>query len=161
MARNNINNALNKYVNKKVNEVKKEFKKTIRYVNKELAIEASRMYDTFIDQYYSYKTKSYIRHGETRPGTGVGINLYRANNILSSVGRDSFVIDISSKDMESKNYKKDGPEFVLNNVIEGYRGVPGYWLREWVGSYEGKYFSYTGTIDKAFKYFNEYVLKKN
>lgn len=158
MANNNINNVLNKYVNKKVKEVKKEFKKVVVSVNKELAKEASRMYDSFIDQYYSYKTRSYIRHGETKPGTGVGINLYRANNILENTQRDSFIISINSNDMESKNYKKNTAEFVLDNVIAGYRGVPGYWFKEWIGTYEGKYFSYTGTIDKAFKYFNEYVV---
>jgi len=151
----NINKSLNKYVNKKVKEVRKEFRKTIRDVNKELVKEASRMYDTFIDQYYSYKTKSYIRHGETRPGTGVGINLYRANDIRA-INNRSFILDINSHDMEG--YKKDSSEFVLNNVLEGYRGIPGYWLQEWVGTYEGKYFSYTGTIRKAFEYFNEYVV---
>ena len=157
MATNNINKALNKYVDKKVKEVKKEFKKTVKSVNKELVNEASRMYDAFIDQYYLYKTKSYIRHGETRPGTGVGINLYRANDIRVINGK-SFILDINSRDMEYKNYKKDTPNFVLDNVLEGYRGVPGYWLQEWVGTYKGKYFSYTGTINKAFKYFNEYVV---
>ena len=158
MAKRNINKVFNKYIDEKIKEVKKEFKKTVISVNKDLAKEASRMYDSFIDQYYSYKTVSYIRHGESRPGTQRGINLYRANDILKTVTRDAFVIDINANDMEDKRYQKDSKEFVLDNILYGYRGVPNYWLKEWIGTYEGKYFSYTGTPIKAFKYFNDYVV---
>lgn len=154
--------------------------KGIAYAMPELYKEAERMYDSFIDQFYAYETKSYIRHGETRPGTCRGINLYRGQqfelknkvytkSFIDKVGEKAtvnltlrlntpiFSTNISAQDMEYRKYH-DSAEEVLELVTNGIRGVPdkGWWI-PWMGSYEGKYFS-TGrtTMAKAFEMFDNY-----
>lgn len=118
--------------------------------------ESWKMFDSFIDQYYSYSTLSYIRHGESKPGTKRGINLYRANQIRKKNGDNPTInIQIDASDMED-GYQYDSPTFVLENVMHGYRGVPGKWLREWTGNYVGKYFSYSGTPANAFRIFESH-----
>ena len=152
----------------------------IAYAIPELYKVAIKMYDSFIDQYYAYKTRSYVRHGETKPGTCVGINLYRAQqfkiknstytenftdragkkttiNLTMKLNTPTFSTNISAEDMEDHNYY-DPAEEVLDLVVNGIRGVPdrGWWI-PWMGSYTGKYFS-TGktTMAKAFETFDNY-----
>lgn len=132
------------------------WEKSINYAYEELYREAYHMYDAFIDQYYEYKTKSYIRHGESRPGTQRGINLYRGQQIEYKPGLvPSLTIDFSGKDME--RYRNNSTDEVLEMVMNGIRGVPGKgWWETWTGSYFGKHFSIQGsTISKAFEIFND------
>ena len=114
--------------------------------------EAIKMYDSFIDQYYSYRTKSYVRHEQLRPGTGMGINLYRGNQIVKNNGDDPY-LDIEFDASDMAGYPRIGANFVLEAVMTGYRGLPyGNWT-EWSGEYKGKYFSHSGTPQEAFDEF--------
>lgn len=150
----------------------------ITYAINELYKEAWKMYDSFIDQYYSYKTQSYIRHGETRPGTCRGINLYRGqqfkikNKVQSksipikidkanftleaTLNTPALITNISGEEMDG--YRYNTTDEVLDMVIDGIRGVPqkGWWI-PWTGSYNGKYFSVSNaTMAKAFEMFDDY-----
>ena len=122
--------------------------------------DAWKMYDSFIDQFYAYETTSYIRHGETRSGTKVGINLYRANDISFNPRNFEVDINISSRDMEG-SYKYDTPYRVLQNVLSGIRfkrdfgNGNGPFIMEWRGTYNGKYIHLNEemTINEAFDYY--------
>ncbi|MBQ0036431.1 MAG: hypothetical protein KBT35_05895 [Firmicutes bacterium] len=128
------------------------WEEAINYTYKEMYNEAWKMYDSFIDQFYEYSTKSYIRHGQSKPGTGIGINLYRGNNIRLKTGfTPSLNIEFNASDMES-GYQYDSAETVLNNVMHGYR-FPYFRPMYWEGKYNGKYFHYTGTPERAFYHF--------
>ena len=147
---------------------KNRFKKTVRkeaiqvwneainYTYKELYDEAWKMYDTFINQFYAYKTKSYIRHGETKPGTGMGSNLYRGQQITLKPGfNPSLSIEFSGEDMEK--YRHNSTDEVLKMVMSGIRGVPSKrWWTTWKGSYNGTYFSFSGEMINAFNTFENY-----
>jgi len=115
--------------------------------------EASKMYDSFIDQFYSYKTKSYIRHDETRPGTRVGINLYRANDIRFSLNNFELDLNINSNDMDGL-YEHHKPSQVLKYVLSGHRFKLGDIDDQWRGSFKGKYIKTDEdvTINEAFDY---------
>lgn len=122
---------------------------------KELFIEANDMYKSLIDDYYSYKTKVYSRHS-VGTGTGTGVNLYRGNKIKFNGGKfPSITIDFSGESMAG--YQKGSTDEVLNQVMNGVRGVPPYWWMTWTGSYQGKYFSVSGaTVKSAFDIFMSY-----
>ena len=136
----------------------KDFPIAANYANDKMYEEAWKMYDSFIDQYYQgYATHTYIRHGETKPGTRHGINLYRGSQIRrkgKGTKNPSLIIEFSGEDMED-DYQYDSADFVLQNVMAGYRGIPGYWIESWGGTYDGKYFQYSGTPERAFDIFNE------
>lgn len=90
---------------------------------RELVSIAHEIFDKCIDQYYFYKTRSYYRH-ETGRGTRTGANLYRANQIhLNRKGREivGFHIGWDVDDMSS--YKRVSSAYVLDNVMDGIRGV--------------------------------------
>lgn len=89
----------------------------------------SKAYDDIIDQYYLYKTTSYYRHA-TGIGTGTGWNLYQSNNISlypKAVGENDkytgLIFDINANDMAG--YPRFSKHKVLDNVLQGIRGVPG------------------------------------
>lgn len=132
-----------------------QWSKAINYTYKELYDESKKMYDSYIDQYYKYKTKSYIRHGESSPGTMRGINLYRGQQIKFSPGLiPSLDIRFSGEDMEE--YQYDFPDEVLAMVMRGIRGVPSRgWWETWTGSYTGKWFGFSGTMSNAFNTFDD------
>ena len=134
-----------------------QWSKAINYTYRKLYDEAKKMYDSYIDQYYKYKTKSYIRHGESRPGTMRGINLYRGQQIKFSPGLvPTLDIHFSGEDMENYGLKGDSPDEVLSMVMRGIRGVPSRgWWETWTGSYDGTYFSYSGNMMSAFNTFND------
>lgn len=157
MAKKSQNEILNNLVDYYKMKASKDFDKVITQVNDEMYDEAIKMYDTFITQYYSYKTSSYVRYGETRPGTGMGTRLFYGQNITKNNHKHTLTIDISGDDLsqDSKPYKDD-PDFVMMNVFSGYRGIPGFWLIDWTGEYNGKYFSYKGTMKDAFSQFGFY-----
>ena len=132
-----------------------QWSKAINYTYRELYKTATEMYDTFIDQYYRYKTKSYIRHGESHPGTMRGINLYRGQQIKFRPGLTPILnIRFSGDDME--DYEHNSPDEVLSMVMRGIRGVPkrGWW-ETWDGSYSGRWFSFSGTMVNAFNTFED------
>lgn len=132
-----------------------DYKVAINDVYDELHQEALNMYHTFIEQYYTYKTTAYIRHGTSKPGTGMGYNLYyggNKNRIRKRHGNNpQLIIDFSAQDMEG--YEHDSASAVLEQVMGGIRGVPPYWFMTWTGSYYGKHFSYSGFMNKAFDTF--------
>ena len=134
-----------------------QWSKAINYTYRELYKEAVSMYDSFIDQYYKYKTKSYVRHGESYPGTMRGINLYRGQQIKFYPGlTPTLEINFSGDDMESYRYQHNSPDEVLNMVMSGVRGVPGKgWSETWHGSYTGRWFSFSGTMMNAFNIFDD------
>ena len=157
---------------KKLSEVKKErlldLIKTKRRIDnecvKELYNEAVAMYDSFIDQFYFYKTRSYIRHGDTAPGTMHGINLYRGQdfNLTLNAHNAFFTLDFSSSDMESSHYRKTPASTVLKNVLSGYRFKRkfknGTIEDEWCGSYYSpklKFKVANVTMAEAFKAFED------
>lgn len=147
-------NEIQTIVDNIIKAAKKDAIKAANVAIDEMYKESQKMYDSFIDQYYNYKTKSYIRHGETRPGTKRGINLYRGNKIEKENGDDP-IIDILYDASDMEGYRRTSPDFVLESVMRGYRGVPwGQW-NNWEGTYNGKYFSYTGTPKDAFDMLNE------
>ena len=164
---NKINKLINNYSKQVMKQAEKDIDKVINEVNNELYNEVIHMYDTLIDQFYAYKTSSYIRHGETRPGTGMGINLYRANSIYKKNGKNPILtIQINADNMEG-GYQHDTKYDVLNYVLSGIRfpfdgtrtDADGrrYPISNFGASglrYHGRYFNYKGNIDSIFKEFD-------
>ena len=147
---NKINKMLNKYVDDTIKLASKDIDRIINDVNKDLYKETIKMYDSIIDQFYFYKTTSYIRHGETRPGTGMGINLYRANNITYKEGKSpSLTVNINSDDMEG-GYENPSKEDVFEYITSGVRFPFGKVPPANNLEYKGKYFSYKGSINSIF-----------
>ena len=173
-----------KNLEKEKEEMKKNYKKslmeagikawneTIEYTLKELEEEARNMYDSFIEQYYKYKTKYYYRHN-AGVGTCWGDNLYygswgkgdRGINIVFSEEKKGFKMykfyTNFSGDLMAGGYEYNTPDEVLSQVMRGIRGVPELedgkegWWEPWIGSYNGKYFSYGGIMKKAFNCFDD------
>ena len=152
----NIERASDRFLKSSAKISEKELNKA----NEEILEEAKRMYDVFIDQYYKYKTTSYYRH-DVGIGTGTGMNLYRAQDF----GFDTVTIDeyqdrgiiANLKNVKIKynpnsmaKYRKFPRARVLDMIINGIRGVPGYTDTYWEGEYNGKYFSYNGVMENAF-----------
>lgn len=135
--------------------------KAIYQTNNELYNEADRMYKSFIRQFYLYKTKSYIRDGEGRPGTREGQRLYDGEDIYKiSHGRNpKLVINLPDEAIYNHSmdatYKFDEPETVLDYVMHGIRYPyrPNFDNKNWIGVYIGTHFSYAGTMYDAFKEF--------
>ena len=134
-----------------------------QYTIQELYEEAVNLYDSLIEQYYKYETKSYYRHN-AGVGTGWGDNLYYGKDFYIDNNFD-LNIEFNGKNMEK--YKNDTRDEVLSIVKAGFRGVPGKWLKPWEGSYDGLYFGISDTnIDNAFRVFEtnfnymyEYIFK--
>lgn len=157
MAKNRIlKDLLDSYTKENMKKAKKDFERIIWNINKELKSETSKMYDSLIDQFYSYHTTSYIRHGQTKPGTENGLSLYRANSITTggSYKNPTLIIDINSRDM-NVDHQYDTDSKVLDYVMYGIR-FPYFSPMSWKegGSYKGKYFNYTGTPLHVFQNFD-------
>lgn len=158
----NINKLAEKYVNNIMKEyVEKDIDKSIRYTNNELYNEAVNMYNSFIKQFYQYKTKSYIRHWEGVPGTKEGQNLYfgidiKKNNGWKPTLSIRFPDDLGYVTEMADGYQHDSPEDVLNYVSQGYRFIykNQYKIMTWTGNYIGKYFKYGGVMKDAFDEFD-------
>lgn len=145
----NIEQAINRFVNSYGKYVADEHNKAIKILKRE----AEKMYDKFLDQFYSYKTRSYIRHGQSRPGTGNGINLYRGQQIkIKRKAHKDFNIDIldisfDGSEMESKRYQHHSADEVLGFVMDGWRFIntelddPKSTAMAWRGSFKGEYYS--------------------
>ena len=142
-----------KKVKKKLNG---DITKALNYTRDEMYDEAVNMFNSFIDQFYSYETKVYIRHGEVFPGTGHGTNLYRGRQIrkVGTTYNPKLSVEFSGVRMEG-GYQHDTPEEVLNYVMSGIRFPIHGAEMTWSGQYAGKYFSYTGVPEQAFEYFGQ------
>lgn len=154
MAKNDLQKQKEGIVNDYIKTAKSDFWKVIQDVNKELYQEARSMYYSFIDQFYKYKTTSYIRHSQPRPGTQKGVNLYFGTQIKMIHGkRPKLVVAFDASDMDG-GYQYDDKETVLDLVMGGIR-FTGEQTMYWRGSYSGKYFGYVGTPEGAFNLFND------
>ena len=142
------------YVNRRV----KKINKAISYAMDEIYNEARDMYNSFIEQFYLYETRSYIRHGEGFPGTKDGTNLYKANLISYDPKNMTLDLNISADKMEG-GYQHDSAEDVLLKVTKGYRFKYGYFdAMEWRGSYNGKYINVDNTtIEEAFDWYTKNI----
>ena len=173
MARKNAyNKYIDNYVKKRMSGIKRDINKVINEVNDELYKEVTKMYDKLIDDFYLYKTTSYIRHGESRPGTQRGTTMYRGQDFKIIKGKEPKLrIFFNPNILQSseRGYggytKKDGtkilpedPSHVYDLVMYGIRFPMEHNFMTWTGEYKGKYFSYKGTpyqimqmFDKDFK----------
>lgn len=131
-----------------------DFLKVANDVNDLYFKEVNKIYDSFIEQYYSsYETSSYIRHWEGVPGTKHGTNLLYGKQNKIHRGKDPyFEIDYNASDM-ADDYKYNSADQVLTQVMVGIRGVPPYWSQLWYGKYNSRYFHYTGALMDAYDYF--------
>lgn len=148
--------------------IDKDIDKSIRHANNEMYNEANKMYDTFITQFYKYKTKYYIRHWEGIPGTQQGYNLFLGKDIRKDSKHSKLIINSPSDFLYKSNgggqysepmsddYKIDSARDVLESVMSGYRFPHFSNPMVWKGSYKGKYFKYDGEMGEAFNKFNTY-----
>lgn len=165
-----LGSAIEQYIDYRLETVRQKALEAANYTVDELYAETTKMYDKFIEIYYSYITRAYIRHEQGRPGTGQGINLYRGTQIKKGGSNDPF-LDIKFDASDMAGYKRCSADFVLNYVLKGYRstGFVGNttfanfpsddtatsgWTK-WSGSYSGKYFSYSGSPEEAFNAFEK------
>ena len=125
----------------------------------ELYREAGRIYDSFIDYFYSdYETTSYIRHDTSVPGTRNGLNLYRGQDIRLDRSSDYYqlILNFTGKDMKG-GYEYHTASQVLDYVMQGYRfyksdGNPLNLV--WRHSYHSSFIKVDdSTIDEAFDVF--------
>ena len=133
---------------------------SIKETSKIILDEINKMYRGFIDQFYSYHTTSYIRHGTSKPGTGYGYALYRANrSYLSGSKHPILHIDISGEYIE-EDYEYHTADEVLDFVMDDVRftgsgkkkdGKPWEYSMGWHGQYVGRYFDFDCTILEAFE----------
>lgn len=160
-------------------KAKEDIPAAMEYTVDELQREATNMYNTLITQFYLYRTTSYVRHWEGRPGTMKGSNLYYAFHArkLHKNGLPLLSIRIDAEDM-ADGYKLDSKEGVLDAVLMGIRwpydfskkdsegktvkdsnGSPVPAMNKadmtWSGSYQGKYFAYRGVPEEIFDSFFE------
>lgn len=156
--KNRIQKLLDDYVNTEVKRAKSDYDRIIYRINKDLEKELNKMYDAFIDKFYSTPTKSYRRQGwlgRIEPNTPWGENLYEGNHIRTyGVYRSpKLVVEIDSTGMMN-DYEYDDAETVLSYVMQGVR-FPFFHTPSWKGSYSGKYFTYNNTTPYlAFTDFN-------
>lgn len=142
-------------INEIVESTMKDASKAIQHTYKTMYREAVELYDTYIEEFYSYRTKVYVRHFEPSPGTGEGSNLYYGKKIkLSGRKNLKLSIDFSGEEMAG-GYQYDAPDTVLKKVMQGTRfELPrGGRKLTWSGNYHGRYFNYMGTMENAFQEF--------
>lgn len=156
---------INNFVNSQMDQADQDIRKSISKTNKKLISELKKMYISFIEQFYKYETRSYVRHGTSSPGTQTGYALKRPQlGIHGTAGRmPSLVIDLSGGYIDEYYEYADADE-VFDLVSEGIRftgagvrkdGKPWEYTFTWdAPSYSGKYFSYHSTIREAFDSFN-------
>lgn len=123
--------------------IKKKITKYVSDAIDHFLSEVKDMYIEYIDQYYDkYTPVKYQRHAmRGMPDLYSGITVFHSNG--------KFGVEFDGAGMMD-DYQHDSPSFVLENVMEGFRGVPPYWIRTWSGSYNGEYFGYSGTMSRAF-----------
>jgi hypothetical protein len=148
---NGIKKELNKIWKKREENIIDAVNKADVFTMKELEEEAHHMYQKLIDDYYSYKTFWYIRHGQDRPGTCTGENLYKADNIhLKKKGKSfELFLETNYKKM-SAGYRDHSRKTVLDMIKDGKR----YHVGEWQGYFEGEYIDmFEVNVNEAFEEF--------
>lgn len=173
---NKISDLIDEVVNIRMESIKQDLDESIRYTNTKMKKEAVNMYKSFIDEFYEYETSSYIRHGELRPGSREGNNLYNSMDIRSNSRNNKLSIylpfDLGYENHMEGGYRIDqDPSMVAFLVTEGIRfpyrnsknnNFNPYWqIRK---GYRGNYFKFNnGTIREAFDLFNnefDYIAEK-
>lgn len=112
----------------------------------EICQEGAKMFDQCIDEFYKYQTRSYYRH-ETGRGTGTGWNLYLANGFKKVYSNGRVVGFISGwdstnmlpyKSWRDRNgvYHPVTTEYVLNNTMNGIRGLEDEYVDRGYGTYD-------------------------
>lgn len=140
----------------------------------EICQEGAKMFDKCIDQFYEYQTRSYYRH-EVGRGTGTGWNLYLANR-FKKVYHKGRVVGFTSgwdaTDMmpykswrdRNGNYHPISTEYVLNNVMNGIRGLEDEYVNRGYGTYDNHWSAtinsslfgtLSGTPEEIFKVFDD------
>lgn len=134
-------------------EVEKEFlEEATQYygaiftgVIEDLVEELEAIYEKNIDRFYNYKTKRYVRYGQSRPGTRSGIALYGGMrfNVEYSGGIVSGMTFSGSGDFMPSGAHSDNDD-VLTSVMEGHR-FPGF--LDWVAfSFSSIFPGFRGTL---------------
>lgn len=150
MAKSNLKKYKDDVVKAYVSQAKRDFNAQIQRVNNELAAEVRLMYDSLITDFYKYKTRSYVRHFQYKPGTGEGDNLFYANRIRVRNGaKPALIVDIDATEMAG-GYQNDSKEIVLDDVLSGIRFAGHGNDMHWTSDYAGPYFSYAGTPNEIF-----------
>jgi len=145
-----------KEINEYVDKFEEDFYIVSNETNEIFFDEANKIYNSFIKEYYKYKTKSYIRHWEKKPGTGKGTNLFYGNQNKIHRGLDPYFEIMFDASKMKDDYQHDDAETVLQQVMEGTRGVPPYWTEPWDNAgkpYKTKYFEFTGNLMDAYYHF--------
>lgn len=149
-------------------DAQKDFHKCAVRANNMLHKEVTQMYDTLIDQFYLYKTSSYIRNWEFMPGTMEGQALYFGKHFWKDNDyrvTPKLHIEFSGAGMDAEGavHQHGTNDQVLNAVLDGARfklqlGDSLYGVMTYSTSdmhYEGKFFSFkNGTIREAFDKFD-------
>lgn len=109
-----------------------------------------------IKEYYSYITKSYIRHGEGVAGTGSGTNLLSADQISISGHGGYTSVDITLSEAAMAGYQKVSTTTVYKDVIEKGRRFVGVSNKKaqyetWDLTYTDAYYTCAETIDITFE----------
>lgn len=117
---------ISKEITKEMNMAKKWI---ARRTAKKMRNKLIHVYDELIDQFYSYETKRYIRHGLSSAGTGNGVNLYNA--LGSHAGEPPALqptpssidggIMLNSQDMSGENYNVSKDEVLDYILSQGVR----------------------------------------
>lgn len=154
---------LDNYTKQKIEKLDKVLNVAVSRLNNEMCNEATKMYDSFIESFYDYKTTSYIRHWEGRPGTRHGESLLMGKNFVADNKHghnQTLTIDFNSNEMESYGvkYQHHSASEVLDLVLGGIRFQldGGSQQMEWAATYNGDYFSHSGNVYTAFSYFEKH-----
>lgn len=163
------------FIEKVIKRAMNDFRSCAIKTNKELHKEITQMYDTLIEQFYEYKTTSYVRYLEHRKGTGEGTNLlYGKNFSMNNRASHSpkLIVEFSGEEIEDYNrHRWDTPDQILDCVLHGIRfpyetrfneegeriaSSGPMWIDPKSLFYHGKYWSFNGgTIQDAFDKFGQ------
>lgn len=154
-----IDKLIDEKIDKVLDKMEKDFVDITNEINDIYFKEANKIYDHYMTQYYKYRTKSYIRHWEGKPGTGKGANLFYGKNFKIHRGKNPyFELEVNSSKM-ADDYQHNSAFDVLTQIMAGANiiyGSDGYqvWERDfgvhgWTGVYSSRYFKYKGTLDET------------
>lgn len=160
MGKTFMDKMFNNYKRQKFDKLNSVLNGAITRLNNDMSTEANNMYDSMINDFYSFETTSYIRHWEYVAGTRHGESLKMAKyiNANNNHGKNqTLTIDFSADKMISAGvkYQHHNPSEVVDFVLSGIRFQleDGGRRIEWATTYHGKYFSHSGNIYSAFEYF--------
>lgn len=170
--RKRANSTIKGTVRQVMKQARNDFIDCAKKINPKMRKEALNMYKTLIQQFYEYKTTSYIRHGEPFAGTQEGTNLLAGGDdskiTIRNNGKKSPTLNIafSAEGMQG-GYEYDTPEHVLDSVMHGIRFPFGFstnggkrydpmMVNPRTMEYKGTYIHFNGgTIYDAFMQFDK------